>query len=459
MPFISFRRRSDRQPRGLSAEERRFALGSRSLADLVAPAATELARDHLRLDHQYARTLVVTGYPRTVSPGWLSPLIDFEEPIEISLHLYPLESAQMVSTLTHKMVQLHSSRLMAERGGKLADPEREVAYEDAERLRDALQRGEERVFSVSLYLLAPGRLPRRPRRPDPPGGGALDGHARPVPGRPPRAGRAASAPACPRGRTGCVVYRNLDTSSLATTFPFSSATLSMERGVLYGIATHNHSPVLFDPFDQSLENANMVIFAKSGAGKSYFTKLMALRNLHLRSGLPGDRSRGRVPRPVHGGGRPVHPPRQLLRPAPQPLRPAGRLGQDDQEGRDPLAEQVASLARSPGADAGRARGIAWHPRAGAPRPRPLPDLRRRWHHRGPRRPTAGPLRSCATSTRSLLADPGRRRREPRHSAPPLRRGLARGALLGPHERRPGPTASSSSTSRRSSRSCDPSAST
>src|SRR5205085_12696555 len=83
----------------------------------------------------------------------------------------------------------------------------------------------------------------------------------------------------PEASDHLLVCRNLDTSSLATTFPFTSSSLSMERGVLYGIARHNHSPVLFDPFDPALENANCVVFAKSGAGKSYFTKLMALRNL------------------------------------------------------------------------------------------------------------------------------------------------------------------------------------
>ncbi len=134
-------------------DQLRFARGIRSVADLIAPAAVEVARDHLRLDTQFARTLVVTGYPRTVSPGWLAPLIDFEEPIELSLHLHPLQTAQMVSTLSHKLVQLHSSRLLAARGGRLPDPEREVAYEDAERLRDALQRGDEKIFSVALYIL------------------------------------------------------------------------------------------------------------------------------------------------------------------------------------------------------------------------------------------------------------------------------------------------------------------
>jgi len=340
MSFISVRRRSDQRPRGLSAEEGRFALGRRSLADLVAPAATELARDHLRLDYQYTRTLVVTGYPRSVSPGWLSPLIDFEEPLEISLHLYPLESDQMVSTLTHKMVQLQSSRLMAARGGHLADPEREVAFEDAERLRDALQRGEERIFSVSLYLLLRANslaaLDDLTRRVEATLGGMLANS------RVALLEQDAGFRSClPQGQDRLLVYRNLDTSSLATMFPFSSSTLSMERGILYGIAKRNHSPVLFDPFDESLENANMVVFAKSGAGKSYFTKLMALRNLLAGVDFlvidPEDEYRTLC---TAVGGQYL----RLASSSVQHLNPFDLpLVVGDQEGRDRLGEQVVAL--------------------------------------------------------------------------------------------------------------------
>src|SRR5688572_27917572 len=176
------------------------------------------------------------------------------------------------------MVQLHSSRLLEARDGRLADPEREVAYEDAERLRDRLQRGEERVFTVGLYVLlragSPGALDDLTRRVE----AAIDGmlaHSRVA-----YFEQEGGFRTClPEGRDHLLVFRNLDTSSLATTFPFSSSTLTMERGVFYGTAAHNHSPVVFDPFDPSLENANCVVFAKSGAGKSYFTKLIALRNL------------------------------------------------------------------------------------------------------------------------------------------------------------------------------------
>jgi type IV secretory pathway VirB4 component len=275
---ISLRPKAGPTPAALTPDERRFAHGTRSLADLVAPAAVEVARDHVRLDYQYARTLAVVGYPRTVSPGWLAPLIDFEEPLELSLHVYPLQTGEMVAALTHKMVQLHSSRLLAARGGKLADPEREVAYTDAERLRDALQRGDERIFSVSIYLLlragSRAALDDLTRRIETTLAGML-AHSRVA-----LLEQDAGFRSClPAGRDELLVYRNLDTSSLATLFPFASSSLAMERGVLYGIALHNHAPVIVDPFDESLENANLVVFAKSGAGKSYFTKLMALRNL------------------------------------------------------------------------------------------------------------------------------------------------------------------------------------
>jgi conjugal transfer ATP-binding protein TraC len=272
------RKRAAHQVEALSVGERRFAVGTRSLADLLAPAAVEIARDHVRLEYQYARVLAVVGYPRSVASGWLAPLIEFEHPIEISMHIHPLETATVVKLLGHKLVQLQSSRLVDVRGGRLADPEREVAFEDAERLRDALQRGEERVFSVSLYVLLRAASPRAlddlTRRVE----STLDGmlaHSRVAILEQERAFRSC----LPAARDELLVYRNLDTSSLVTMYPFASSTLSMERGVLYGVASRSRTPLIVDPFDSSLDNANLAVFAVAGAGKSYFVKLMALRNL------------------------------------------------------------------------------------------------------------------------------------------------------------------------------------
>src|SRR6266487_5656219 len=207
------RRRSSTSIQPLSNQERRFALGTRSLADLLAPAAVEVTRDHLRLEYQYARVLVVVGYPRTVVPGWLTPLLEFEYPIEVSFHIHPLETASVVKLLSHKLVQLQSSRLVDLRGGRLADPEREVAFEDAERLRDALQRGEQRVFSVSLYVLLRAGSHRQlddlTRRVET----TLDGmlaHSRVAILEQERGFQAC----LPTGRDDLLTFRNLDTGSL-----------------------------------------------------------------------------------------------------------------------------------------------------------------------------------------------------------------------------------------------------
>ena len=359
----------------LAADEARLALGTRGLADLIAPASVEVARDHLRLDAHYARTLVVTGYPRTVGPGWLAPLVNAPEPVEVSLHVHPLETGPMVRALSHRLVQLHSSRLLAARGGRLADPEREVAYEDVERLRAALQRGDERLFSVSLYLLlrasslpALDELTARCER-------TLDGML--AQSRVAVLEQDAGFWCClPAGEDRLLAYRNLDTSSLATTFPFCSGALTMERGVLYGVARHSHSPVIIDPFDPGLENANAVVIATSGAGKSYFTKLVALRSLLFGTDFividPEDEYRrvcaaaaGQYVRLAATSGQhlnpfdlPVAPPDMdsggglgprandesapAVPPEPPPA-PAARQAEDTDDGRDPLAEQVAAL--------------------------------------------------------------------------------------------------------------------
>jgi type IV secretory pathway VirB4 component len=327
----------------MSDDEVRFARGTRSVADLIAPAAVEVRPSYLRLEQQYARTVAVHNVPRTVTAGWLAPLVDFEAPIDISLHIQPLESGEMVKMLTRKMVQFHSSRMFAARGQRVADSEREVAYQDVERLRDALQRGDERLFSVSLYLLlranslaALDDLTRRVEV-------TLDGML--AQSHVAMFEQDTGLRAClPEAWDGLLVHRNMDTSSLATAFPFCSSSLSMERGVLYGLAKHNHSPIIFDPFDGTLENANMVLFAKSGAGKSYFTKLTAMRN--LLSGVdfliidPEDEYRALC---AAVGGQYI----RLSSSTGQHLNPFDLppADQTDATERDPLAEQISELLR------------------------------------------------------------------------------------------------------------------
>ncbi|HEY8742696.1 MAG TPA: DUF87 domain-containing protein, partial [Chloroflexota bacterium] len=335
-------RRSNRsRPPSSAAEEQRLALGARSLADLIAPAAVEVARSHLRLEHQYVRVLAVTGYPRTVSPGWLDALLAFAEPIEVSLHLTPLASRPMIATLTHKLVGLDSSRIQADRQGRLSDPELETAYADANQMREALQRGDQRLFSVSLYVQLRAASPT-----------ALDTLTQQVEGA--VAGILAQSRVAlweqergfrsclPQGQDQLGIYHNLDTSSVATMFPFSSSNLTMPHGLLYGIAAKSQAPVMVDPFDASLDNSNLAIFATSGAGKSYFCKLLVLRALLQGTAAiiidPEDEYRvlceavdGQYVRLASTSPHQINP---FDLPPPDPT---------DREGRDPLAEQVTAV--------------------------------------------------------------------------------------------------------------------
>jgi len=137
-----------------SKDERLFALGTRTLADLIAPAGAEVRRDHLQLDAHYLRVLAVTGYPRTVAAGWLAPLVEeLDVPLEFSMHIRPLAPADMVRALGLQIAKLESSRRVDMLAQRITNPERDIGLEDAERLRNGLQRGDENVFSVSLYVL------------------------------------------------------------------------------------------------------------------------------------------------------------------------------------------------------------------------------------------------------------------------------------------------------------------
>jgi type IV secretory pathway VirB4 component len=324
--------------------------GARSAPDLVAPAALELHRTHLRLDDELVRVLALTEYPRTVYPNWLGQLIEFDEPLELSLHLEPLDSGTAIRRLTHKLVELQSSRLLDARGGRIANAEREVAYEDIERLRDALQRGEERVVSAGLYVLLRGATPAalddRTRRLESALGGML------AASRPATFEHLPGLLAClPAGRDTLGRRRNLDTTSAATMLPFTANHFSMDRGILYGLGVHSHALVIFDPFARELENANKVVFAKSGAGKSYACKVEALRALLLGIDYyvidPEDEYR-RLCDAV--GGQYVG----LSGTSPQRINPfdlpahASAVTTDDadaqsESARDPLAEQILAL--------------------------------------------------------------------------------------------------------------------
>lgn len=253
-----------------------LATGVVSVRDVIAPAAIEVDFDYLKIGGAYFRTLFVIGYPRYVQANWLSPLINFEHTLEVSLYCYPVEAKGVLDDLKRKMTEMEATIATDLQHGRLIDPSVQAALEDAQVLQEELVKGAERFFQFGLYVTIPAdskeELDNITKQVESTMGALLL-----VPKHATLQHEEAFKTTLPQGTDHIYVTRNMDTTSLATTFPFISSSLTANAGVMYGVNEHNGSLVIFDRFSQ--ENANAVIFAKSGAGKSYLVKLESLRAL------------------------------------------------------------------------------------------------------------------------------------------------------------------------------------
>lgn len=255
-----------------------YRQGIVTMRDLIAPPSLEIESGHIRIGKRYAKTVYVYGFPRQVFTGWLSPIINLDEIIDISLYIYPVESQVVLENLKKKVGQLEASYTINQEKGRVRDPGLEAAIQDAEELRDKLQVGEERFFRFGLYLTmyasSLDQLNQVTRKIEGIFGQSLV-YTKPATMQMEQGFNSTT----PLGVDQLQISRNMNTGALSTSFPFTSAELSRNEGVLYGLNRHNNGLVLFDRF--SMENANMVVFAKSGAGKSFAIKLEALRSLMM----------------------------------------------------------------------------------------------------------------------------------------------------------------------------------
>ncbi len=275
-----------KEERAASAKEERAALeaervyrrGITTLRDLIAPAAMKVEADHLRLGTKYLRTLFVTNYPRYIEVGWFSPIINFPATLDIAMFFYPLPAELVLKQLKKKVGTLQAQINSDTESGKPRDPKTETALRDVEKLRDDLTQGTEKFFQFSLYVTIYSKtkeeLDTLSEKLDLIFGARLV-FARKVLYQSEQGFNST----IPIGNDELMVSFNMNSSPCASSFPFISSDLTSDNGILYGINRHNNSLILFDRF--SLQNANMVVFATSGAGKSYAIKLEVLRSLML----------------------------------------------------------------------------------------------------------------------------------------------------------------------------------
>ncbi len=258
--------------------EKIFQEGMATVRDLIAPSSMEINYDNLRVEGMYSRTFMVYSYPRYLDTNWMSPIVNFDATMDIAQFIFPIDSAKIMRILSKKVTQMQSAMNLNAEKGLIRDPALETAYEDAEQLRTEIQRGQEKFFQFAMYITVYAdelkKIDKISKQLESILGSKLiltkKADLRM------EHGFYSTSPMC---LDELEIHRNMNTGPLSTTFPFSSSDLTSNEGILYGLNRHNDSLVIFDRF--SLPNANSVVFAISGAGKSYSVKLEIVRYLMM----------------------------------------------------------------------------------------------------------------------------------------------------------------------------------
>lgn len=274
--------KNDKKPNGSTAVSSTAAKvlgkGTVSIKDIVAPSFIEVDFNHIKIEDKHYCTLYVVGYPRYVSANWLYSLITFDHALYVSMYIYPSESRVVLEDLKRKIAEMEATIENDIKAGKVVDPSVQVALDDALALQAELAKGAERFFQYGLYITIPAdnldELNQLTKQVESTLSSLLI-----ISRKATLQMEEGFKSTLPMFYDKLGVWRNMDTTSLAMTFPFSTASLTRNEGILYGINEHDGSLIIFDRF--TLENANSVILGKSGGGKSFLVKLETFRLLMM----------------------------------------------------------------------------------------------------------------------------------------------------------------------------------
>jgi type IV secretory pathway VirB4 component len=257
-------------------KEKLFESEVTGIKDIIAPASIKIDQNSGMIGEVLSKTYFVFSYPRYLNTGWLSPIINLDIPLDISFFFHPIETETVLKKLRKKVTEVQAEINERDEKGKVSDPVLNTAFSDLEDLRNRLQTAQEKMFKFGLYITVYAKDKKELVRIETTLRSILESrliYIKPALFQQ-KQGIISSSP---YGLDELNVGTTLNTDPLSSIFPFISFDLSSNDGILYGVNKHNSSLVLFDRF--SLENANMVIFAKSGSGKSYCVKLEILRSI------------------------------------------------------------------------------------------------------------------------------------------------------------------------------------
>ncbi len=246
------------------------------ITKIIAPSGVEVEQSHLKIGGKFAKTFFVFSYPRYLSTGWFEPLIDLPNLFDISIFVNPVDTGTALKNLRKKAAQIESQIMDQQEKGLVRDPLLETALQDVETLRDTLQQSTEKLFSTGVYLTIYGDTLEEISHLEAKIVSLME--AKLIYMKPALFEQLEGLfSVLPLNDDKIGVRTPMNSGPISSFFPFVSEDLSSNQGIMYGVNLHNNSLVIFDRF--SLENANQVVFAKSGSGKSYATKLEVIRSL------------------------------------------------------------------------------------------------------------------------------------------------------------------------------------
>lgn len=249
---------------------------SKTLDELLAPSAINIGSNNIQIGDKFSRTMFLAVYPRYLNTSWFSPVINLDKPLDISIHIHPESSGEILKKLRDKLTRLQAQVIENEEKGLVRDPVLETAIGDIENLRDKLQQGTDRFFKVGVYVTFYADSEKELAETESQLKSILESqliYSRPATFRM----KEGFISSLPFAQDELFIHTPFNTEPLSSFFPFVSYDLTSDKGILYGVNLHNNSLIIMDRFN--LENANSVVFAKSGAGKSYAVKLEILRSI------------------------------------------------------------------------------------------------------------------------------------------------------------------------------------
>jgi len=255
-----------------------FETKAMGVIDIIAPSSISLSPNQLKLGKKIVKPFFIFSYPRYLSTGWFSSVINLDDPMDISIFVHPVETGTILKQLRRRVTEVEAEMMSRREKGLIRDPALETGYRDLEGLRDSLRTSQEKMFQLGVYLAVYGDEEKTLQEVEVALRSILE--SRLIYIKPTLYQQKEGFNSCaPYGMDQLKIHTAMNTGPLSSIFPFASFDLSSSDGVLYGVNRHNNSLILFDRF--SLENANSIVFAKSGSGKSYAIKLEILRSLMM----------------------------------------------------------------------------------------------------------------------------------------------------------------------------------